>query len=147
MDDEFEESGNGPAELRKALKEAKKLAKEQAAQIEELKRAQFSGDVRTALQARGLNPGVAKFYPADRPTTDASVDEWVDENRDLFVARTAGNDTVSEIPQEAQNGYALMKQLQAAENYTEMDFVSKLKQYETPEELMEFLHSYKPPMG
>lgn len=148
MSDEFDnEGGNGPAELRKALKEEKRARKALEAQLEELRKNQFSGDVRTALQARGLNPGLARFYPADRPTTDASVDQWVEENRDLFPVQKNDGPAVSEVPAEVQRGYAQMKDLEAAQAYTEMDFQSKLDACESQEEVIELLKTYSTPMG
>jgi hypothetical protein len=145
--DPFNDPGNGPAELRKALKAEKQARKALEAQLEELKKSQFSGDVRAALQARGLNPGLARFYPADRPTTDASVDQWVEENRDLFPVQKNDGPAVSEIPANVQHGYQLQKDLQAAEAYTEMDFQSKLAACETQEDVMALLKQYSPPGG
>lgn len=150
-ENEFEEfdTAEGPAALRKALKEQKKQNKELAERLAALESARYGTDVRDALSSRGLNPAVAKFYPKDRPTTDESVDEWVEENRAVFgfKAKASPETVESDIPTNVQAGYGVLKQLQAAEAYTEMDFQSKLDACESPEAVLALLKDYSPPMG
>jgi len=148
-ENEFEEfdNDNSPAGLRKALKEQKKQNKELNERLAALESANYGTNVRDALSARGLNPGVAKFYPKDRPTTDDSVDEWVEDNRAVFgfKAKASPETAQSDIPTNVQAGYGVLKQLQAAEAYTEMDFQSKLDACESPDAVFALLKDYSPP--
>jgi len=150
-DSEFEEFDNdaSPAGLRKAYKEQKKANQELLKRLESLESAKHGTSVRDALSARGLNSGVAKFYPKDRPTTEDSVEEWIEENRSVFgfKAKPGPEVVASEIPTNVQNGFNVLKQLQAAESYTEMDFQSKLDSCENPDEVIKLLKEYSPPMG
>jgi hypothetical protein len=145
--DEFE-NDNSPGGLRKALKAQKKANSELEARLAALEAGRHGTGVRDALSSRGLNPAVAKFYPKDRPTTDDSVDEWVEENRAVFgfKAQAAPDAVPSDIPTNVQAGYGVLKQLQAAEAYTEMDFQSKLDACESPEAVLALLKDYSPPM-
>ncbi len=148
MNDVLEDyNGNGPAELRKAHKALKKQNEDLLARLANLEGLQNGRSVRDALAARGLNPQVAKFYPAGEPTTDESVDKWVEENRELFGVQKPKLPDLdqTDIPEHVRRGYEQMKHLQAAEAYTEMDFQSKLDACESPEEVLALLKDYSPP--
>lgn len=146
--EEFE-NDNGPAALRKALKQQKQANKDLLARLEALESAKHGTSVRDALAARGLNPSAARFWPQGQPVTDESVDQWVEENRDVFGFREKANpqNQTSEVPTDVQRGYSALKDLQAAEAYTEMDFKSKLAECESPEAVIELLKGYSPPTG
>lgn len=145
--DPYGDDGNGFAGLRKQLKEEKRLRKEAEARLVALEQGQYSRSIREALTERGLNPQVAKFYPAGRPTTDDSVDEWVEENRALFgFPQKPEASTESTVPEEVRRGYQNLKDMSAAETYTEMDFKSKLAAASNEAEVMELLRTYQPPM-
>lgn len=138
---------NGMRELRKQLKKEKERREAAESRLEALEQGQYSRNIRQALTDRGLNPQVAKFYPQGRPTTDDSVDEWVEENRALFgFPQKPVQSTETTVPEDVRRGYQNLKDMSAAETYTEMDFKSKLAEATNEAEVMEILRTYQPPM-
>lgn len=92
-DDDFEEQhqGDGPADLRKAHRAATRKAKELEKQLAEAQEQikNLTGKVRgtsisEVLQAKGVNPKVAKLIPSDVEATDEAVTKWLDEFGDVF---------------------------------------------------------------
>jgi hypothetical protein len=137
--------GEGIKALRKQYKEMKKRLAELETENATLKTSSRSGDVAGVLASQKLDPRVAKFYPADRPTTADAVAEWVDENRELFASQepntNPGNQTtLSAVELE---GYEIIKKIQAAEAATEMDFKSRLDACQNEEEVMALLQQFE----
>lgn len=86
-------------------------------------------DVNQALASRGLDPRVAKFYPRDAGTDDMSVDQWVDENKELFGNRRVVNEGQVDgtvLTDSEQKGYQILQDISNYENSVQMDFKSKL---------------------
>lgn len=137
--------GGGIKELRKQFKAKAKENEELKARIAALEATSRSGSVADLLANNGLDPRVAKFYPADRPTTADAVAEWVDENRDLFPQPNRQQDDPNKItlsPVEIE-GYEIMRKIQAAEAATEMDFKSRLDACQNEEEVMALLQQFE----
>lgn len=91
--DDFDEEqrSDGPADLRKAHRAAtrklKELEKQLAERDEQIK--SLSGQVRgksisDVLQAKGVNPKVAKLIPDDVEPSEESVSKWLDDWADVF---------------------------------------------------------------
>lgn len=85
-DDDYEDDpreSNALREVRKALRAAEKRNKELDSQLSEFRTQARQGALKESLEARGLNPKVAAFVPADI-TDKAAVDAWLDEYGDVF---------------------------------------------------------------
>ena len=77
-DDEEEETSTGPANLRKALKDAQrklKAAEQQLADQGKTIRKRTIGD---AIAAKGLNPKLAALVPSDIESTEEAINAWVE---------------------------------------------------------------------
>lgn len=76
--------GNAVAELREAYKALKSQYKEQEKELSTLRVQTRTAAIRDTLSAKGVNPKIASFIPADiEPTPDAVVG-WLTENADVF---------------------------------------------------------------
>lgn len=92
QEDDFEESqGDGPADLRKAHRAATRRAKELEKQLADLaeQNKTLLGQVRgksiaDLLQAKGVNPKVAKLVPDEVEASDESLSKWLDEYADAL---------------------------------------------------------------
>ena len=81
------------------MKNMRKQLNEQAKLIKELQDREKLSEGRTrevlistTLSSHGLDPRVAKFYPADLAADQESVDKWYNENKDIFgPAQPASN--------------------------------------------------------
>ena len=86
-DDDFtpdeQQSNDGPANLRKALKRAEKEKKELADQLAAIQSDLRSRSVKDVLAQKGVPDKVAKFIPGDVSTPE-QIDAWLDENSDVF---------------------------------------------------------------
>ena len=107
--DDFEEqhSGDGPADLRKAhraatrkLKEMEKALAERDEQLKSLSKQVRGSSISEVLQAKGVNPKVAKLIPDDVEPNAESVTKWLDEWADVF------NITVPDSADTSDNGGA-----------------------------------------
>ena len=81
--DIVEEGGDGPAELRRALKkekEARENAEKEAAQLRSKVRETTVVDV---LKSKGVSEKIAKFIPGDI-TAPEQIEGWLKENEDIF---------------------------------------------------------------
>lgn len=102
-DDNAEASqGDGPGDLRKAHRASVKENKALKQQIEDLNTqlAGLSGQVRTRslselLQAKGVAPKVAQFYPKDVEVDEDAVTQWIEANKDVFNIKVADSGTPS----------------------------------------------------
>lgn len=113
LDDDFEDQtqGDGPADLRKAHRAATRKAKELEKQLADLAEQNkvLLGQVRgksitDLLQAKGVNPKVAKLVPSDVDASEESLNKWLDEYADALnitvpdSASTAQTDGASREP-------------------------------------------------
>lgn len=91
-DDEEEETSTGPANLRKALKDAQrklKAAEQQLADQGKTIRKRTIGD---AIAAKGLNPKLAALVPSDIESTEEAINAWVEEFADVFTPASVGKE-------------------------------------------------------
>ena len=145
FDDNQFGDGEGIKKLRKAYKDAATENKELKERLERLEAKDRSINLTEALVSRGLDRRVARLYPANRETTAQAVDEWVEENRDLFGSREVSSDPANSLPNLTPTeieGYEIVRKIQAAEAATEMDFRSKLAAAETPEQVIEMMKQF-----
>jgi hypothetical protein len=128
--DENEDTA-GIKELRKQFKELAKARKADQALIEELRAERSATSVYDALASRGMDPRIAKFYPKDAQTDDASVQQWIDENKELFPDRRVGNEgevNTSTLTESEQRGYQTQRDIAAYDAAIQMDLKSRLDQ-------------------
>lgn len=119
----------GIKELRKAFKELSKARKEDQALIEELRAERARSSITDLLASRGVDPRVAKFYPKDAKADDESVDQWLEENKELFPDRRVGEQgsvNQSALTESEQRGYQIQRDIAAYESGVQMDLKSRL---------------------
>lgn len=102
MNDEIpaENSGNeGFAKLRAAYDRKAKAEKELRDKLAALETRERVRTLSETLSEKGANPKLANFYPADRESTPEKVEEWLNENAEVFgqapVTRTPAPPQVS----------------------------------------------------
>ena len=89
-DDEDDETTNdsGINQLRKVNRALEKRAKELEQELLGLKSQTRQRTVKDVLQAKGLNPKIAAFVPADLDTSEEAINNWINEYGDVFGAVT-----------------------------------------------------------
>ena len=89
-DDEDDETTNdsGINQLRKVNRALEKRAKELEQELLGLKSQTRQRTVKDVLQAKGLNPKIAAFVPADIDTSEEAINNWINEYGDVFGAVT-----------------------------------------------------------
>ena len=114
-DDDEEEASDGPAGLRKALKDAQKKLKLQEQQLSEQGKMIRSRTIKDALSAKGLNPKLAALIPSDVEPTEEAVTAWVDGFSDVFVMSPVSDNTPegSDSPPSGQQSTLTPEELQA----------------------------------
>lgn len=133
----------GPKALRDTLKKTLESNKDLQKRMAELEAKGRQSAVDSTIALRGLDPRVAQFYPSGRDTTATAVDEWIDENKDLFgVKETQGTLVPSTLSAVEREGYEIMSKIQAAEAATEMDFKSRLATAESPEDVLNMMRDF-----
>lgn len=129
MTDWNDDDNTGIAKLRKQFKEQGTLLKQQQDLINQLMAERNAVGVADALANRGLDPRVAKFYPKDLGTDDASVNQWVEENKELFGNRRVveqGQQTQDTLTDAERRGYQAINDIAAYESAVQMDLKSRL---------------------
>ena len=71
-------------QLRKVNRALEKRAKELEQELSGLKTQTRQRTVKDVLQAKGLNPKIAAFIPADIDTSEEAISNWVNEYGDVF---------------------------------------------------------------
>lgn len=144
-ENEFDDIGGseGISSLRKAYKKQKDELAEMRAQLSAINATNTRNELDTVFRLRGVDPRVVKFYPADRPTTVESVDEWLTENSDLFgVPENSGGPAPSSLTATEIEGYQMLAKIQAAEAATQTDFESRLKNANSQEEVIAMMKEF-----
>ena len=144
QDDDFENdhesSGKG---LRGQLEQALADKKALEGQVAELMGKVRQTEVSNVLTAKGVNPKVAKFIPAD-VEGEEGISKWLEENADLFGASQTdeGNDTqqtdagiAPEVKQSAERMQNLGSSAQSPGKLA--DIQARMKSANTAEELQE----------
>jgi hypothetical protein len=70
-------------QLRKALKDASKVIAEKDAALADVSKQVRERSIKDVLEAKGANPKIAKYLPAD-VTTPEQVEAWLAEDGELF---------------------------------------------------------------
>lgn len=87
MNDEnpAEQGGSeGLANLRKAHERQKKQNEELRNQLAELTARERERTLSETLRTKGANPKLAAFYPANGEATPEAVEQWLNDNADVF---------------------------------------------------------------
>jgi len=89
-DDEDDDTSTdtGINQLRKVNRALEKRAKELEQELLGLKSQTRQRTVKDVLQAKGLNPKIAAFVPADIDTSEEAINNWISEYGDVFGAVT-----------------------------------------------------------
>lgn len=140
-DDEVSEA-DLPKKLRAKIKELSSKVNDLEQENTSLKSEKRSQILTESLAAKGLNPGIAKFVPAD--LDDEGVDAWLSENAALFAGgqpQQSPKNTV--IARDAEQAAAI-RQMAATERglatAPEMDSVlAGIENASSMDELMEVL--------
>lgn len=83
-DDDFEDGVDGSINsIRKALRAAEKRAKTLEAELSSFRAESRKRALQGAIEAKGLNPKIAAFVPADLAADDVAT--WLDEYGDVFA--------------------------------------------------------------
>lgn len=117
---EFEDGENGNtgnesgSDLRKARDAAAKKAKDLETELSTLKAQLTERNLKDVLQARTLNPGLAKWMSADGidGTDGAKVDAWLTENAAL-IGYTPKTPEEQKVPDERAADFARIQNAQA----------------------------------
>jgi hypothetical protein len=131
MNDEIpaEVSGSeGIAKLRAAYERKAKAEKELRDKLAALESRERERTLSETLSDKGANPKLAAFYPAGREGTPEKVEEWLNENADVFgLAKAPLAPAPAQVSPELQNMYEQFQQpglntpaqtdLQAIANY------------------------------
>lgn len=142
--DPFNEGNDGGiGSLRKQYKKLLEQNKEMAEQLAAIQSSHNANQIDQILRLRGVNPAVAKFYPQGRATTAEAVEEWIEENRDLFgVPTEAPGPVASSLSPIEQEGYEIVRKIQAAEAATQADFEAKLAAAGSQEEVLALMKEF-----
>ncbi len=151
FDDEFDEDetpepSKVPADLRKALRKAQRENKTMAAQLAEITKANRSRTIKEAISAKGLNPKIAAFIPADVEPTDEAVTKWLSEYGDVFsppstdqaVEPAEGTPNVDPVELAAQQAIIGVEGTVTAPSGLQ-DFQARLQGAESTEELLKLI--------
>lgn len=71
-------------QLRKQLKAEQKRLKEYDSKLQEFEKSQKERIIKDVLTARGVNPEIAEFIPADIEASQDAIAQWLDKKAALF---------------------------------------------------------------
>lgn len=92
-DDDFTDSGQDAiTQLRKVNKTLEKRAKELEQELNNLQKQNRQRTVKDVLEAKGVNPKIATFIPADIDTSEEGITAWLTEYGDVFGVESAGQE-------------------------------------------------------
>ena len=137
-EDGQESSGKG---LRGQLEQALADKKALEAEVAELRGKARQTEVSNVLTAKGVNPKVAKFIPAD-VEGEEGISKWLEENADLFGATSQDNDTQQQdagiAPEVKESASRLQNLGSSAQSPSKLaDIEARMASAQTSEELQE----------
>ena len=91
-------------QLRKELKTKTKILSEMETQLSGIKSEQRQNVIKSVLESKGVTPKIAKFIPADIDASPEALDNWIQENADVFGLTV-------QSPSEAQPNLAALRQI------------------------------------
>lgn len=142
QDDDYEDgqesSGKG---LRGQLEQALADKKALEAEVAELRGKARQTEVSNVLTAKGVNPKVAKFIPAD-VEGEEGISKWLEENADLFGATPKDDDTQQQdagiAPEVKESASRLQNLGSSAQSPSKLaDIEARMASAQTSEELQE----------
>lgn len=137
-EDGQESSGKG---LRGQLEQALADKKALEAEVAELRGKARQTEVSNVLTAKGVNPKVAKFIPAD-VEGEEGISKWLEENADLFGATPQDDDTQQQdagiAPEVKESASRLQNLGSSAQSPGKLaDIEARMASAQTSEELQE----------
>lgn len=137
-EDGQESSGKG---LRGQLEQALADKKALEAEVAELRGKARQTEVSNVLTAKGVNPKVAKFIPAD-VEGEEGISKWLEENADLFGATSQDDDTQQQdagiAPEVKESASRLQNLGSSAQSPSKLDDIeARMASAQTSEELQE----------
>lgn len=137
-EDGQESSGKG---LRGQLEQALADKKALEAEVAELRGKARQTEVSNVLTAKGVNPKVAKFIPAD-VEGEEGISKWLEENADLFGATPPDDDTQQQdagiAPEVKESASRLQNLGSSAQSPSKLaDIEARMASAQTSEELQE----------
>ncbi len=137
-EDGQESSGKG---LRGQLEQALADKKALEAEVAELRGKARQTEVSNVLTAKGVNPKVAKFIPAD-VEGEEGISKWLEENADLFGATSQDDDTQQQdagiAPEVKESASRLQNLGSSAQSPSKLaDIEARMASAQTSEELQE----------
>lgn len=138
LDNDHESSGKG---LRGQLEQALADKKALEGQVAELLGKVRQTEVSNVLTAKGVNPKVAKFIPAD-VEGEEGISKWLEENADLFGATPQDDDTQQQdagiAPEVKESASRLQNLGSSAQSPSKLaDIEARMASAQTSEELQE----------
>ena len=138
VDNDHESSGKG---LRGQLEQALADKKALEGQVAELLGKVRQTEVSNVLTAKGVNPKVAKFIPAD-VEGEEGISKWLEENADLFGATPQDDDTQQQdagiAPEVKESASRLQNLGSSAQSPSKLaDIEARMASAQTSEELQE----------
>ena len=91
-------------QLRKELKTKTKILSEMETQLSSIKSEQRQNVIKSVLESKGVTPKIAKFIPADIDASPEALDNWIQENADVFGLTV-------QSPSEVQPDLAALRQI------------------------------------
>ena len=126
------------AQLEKSLEDKKALEKE----LSDLRAKVRQSEVTSALAAKGVNPKIAKFIPAD-VEGEEGISKWLEENADVFGGfepqEGAPASEEPAVPQEVRDSAQRMQTLSSSSQSPSKiaDIEARMKSAQTADELQE----------
>lgn len=119
----------GFAKLRAAYDRKAKAEKELKDKLAALESRERERTLSEVLSAQGANAKLAKFYPADRDSAPEKVEEWLNENAEVFgLAKAPLQPAPPQVSEELRQAYDQFQQ--PGLNTPQQDSVSAIKNYQ-----------------
>lgn len=119
----------GFAKLRAAYDRKAKAEKELKDKLAALESRERERTLSEVLSAQGANAKLAKFYPADRDSAPEKVEEWLNENAEVFgLAKAPSQPAPPQVSEELRQAYDQFQQ--PGLNTPQQDSISAIKNYQ-----------------
>lgn len=139
-DDDFEDGVDGSINsIRKALRAAEKRAKALETELSSFRSESRKRALQGAIEAKGLNPKIAAFVPADLAADDVAT--WLDEYGDVFAPAGAtappspSDEPTGVVPPEGANIFSEVASSGAAPTGDEGQMLALIRGAKTKAEL------------
>jgi len=135
-DEDDDTSTDVVAQLRKVNRSLEKRTKELEQELSGLKTQTRQRTVKDVLQAKGLNPKIAAFIPADIDTSEEAINNWVNEYGDVFGIQAPTEEKPAQKNPEVQ-AQARINNMVATRSapYIDEDAFAKIANAKTREDL------------